>query len=67
MLEGSGFVVAPHRVMSNAHVVAGSQSVTVESNGSEHKASVVSYDPDADVSILDVPDLPAQPGRAPTP
>ena len=32
-LEGSGFVVAPDRVMSNAHVVAGSDSVSVESNG----------------------------------
>ena len=30
VLEGSGFVVAPNRVMSNAHVVAGSESVTVE-------------------------------------
>lgn len=61
VLEGSGFVVAPSRVMSNAHVVAGADSVTVEADGQTYDAFVVSYDPDADISILDVPNLPAPP------
>jgi S1-C subfamily serine protease len=61
ILEGTGFVVAANRVMSNAHVVAGSDSVTVESDGQSYDASVVSYDPNADISILDVPNLPAAP------
>lgn len=61
VLEGSGFVVAPNRVMSNAHVVAGSETVTVESDGKTYDATVVSYDPSADISILDVPNLPATP------
>ena len=61
VLEGSGFVVAPNRVMSNAHVVAGSDSVTVESDGQVYDATVVSYDPNEDISILQVPDLPARP------
>jgi S1-C subfamily serine protease len=61
VLEGSGFVVAPNRVMSNAHVVAGSDSVTVELDGQTYDAGVVSYDPDADISILDVPNLPSAP------
>lgn len=61
VLEGSGFVVAPNRVMSNAHVVAGSDSVTVEVDGQTYEADVVSYDPDADISILDVGDLPSAP------
>jgi len=61
VLEGSGFVVSPNRVMSNAHVVAGSESVTVEVDGQTYDASVVSYDPGADISILDVPDLPSPP------
>lgn len=61
VLEGTGFVVAPNRVMSNAHVVAGSASVTVESEGQVYDAAVVSYDPDEDLSILDVPNLPAMP------
>ena len=61
VLEGSGFVVAPNRVMSNAHVVAGSESVTVEVDGQTYDAEVVSYDPNADISILDVPNLPSAP------
>lgn len=61
VLEGSGFVVAPNRVMSNAHVVAGSESVTIEADGQQYNATVISYDPDADISILAVPDLPAAP------
>ncbi|HEX5144553.1 MAG TPA: acid resistance serine protease MarP, partial [Mycobacterium sp.] len=61
VLEGTGFVVANNRVMSNAHVVAGSDSVTVESMGQTYDATVVSYDPNADISILEVPDLKAQP------
>ena len=61
VLEGTGFVISPNRVMSNAHVVAGSESVTVEVDGKTYDAFVVSYDPNADISILDVPDLPASP------
>lgn len=61
VLEGTGFVIAPNRVMSNAHVVAGSDSVTVEAEGKKYDATVVSYDPSADISILDVPNLPQQP------
>ncbi|OFJ53818.1 acid resistance serine protease MarP [Mycolicibacterium grossiae] len=61
VLEGSGFVVAPNRVMSNAHVVAGSETVTVEADGQSYDATVVSYDPNADISILDVPNLPSPP------
>jgi len=61
VLEGTGFVVSGHRVMSNAHVVAGADSVTVDSNGTTYDATVVSYDPNADISILDVPNLSAPP------
>lgn len=61
-LEGSGFVVSDHTVMSNAHVVAGSNSVTVQdTDGNSHDATVVSYDPAVDIAILDVPGLPAPP------
>src|SRR6201990_3265987 len=61
VLEGTGFVVGPNRVMSNAHVVAGSDSVTVEVDGDTYDAGVVSYDPEADLSILEVPNLPSPP------
>ena len=45
--------------MSNAHVVAGANSVTVDTDGKSYDAQVVTYDPDDDISILDVPELPA--------
>jgi S1-C subfamily serine protease len=57
-LEGSGFVVAPQRVITNAHVVAGTDRVQVElSPDNLLDASVVSYDPETDVAILKVPGL----------
>jgi S1-C subfamily serine protease len=59
--EGSGFVVAPHKVMTNAHVVAGAETFSVDSERKTHAAQVVSYDPQADIAILDVPDLAAGP------
>jgi S1-C subfamily serine protease len=59
VLEGSGFVVAPNRVMSNAHVVAGAETVTVTDGQTTWDAHVVSYDPNADISILEVDGLPA--------
>lgn len=61
VLEGSGFVIAPNRVMSNAHVVAGAETVTVEVGGQTYEATVVAYDPHQDISILAVPDLPSVP------
>lgn len=65
-LEGTGFVVAPQRVMTNAHVVAGTSSTTVEVTTSSGRtrqldAQVVYYDPEVDVAVLDVPDLDEQP------
>ena len=61
VLEGSGFVLSPDRVMTNAHVVAGANSVTVEASGNPYDAAVVSYDPTVDIAILSVPNLPSGP------
>ncbi len=61
VLEGTGFVIAPTRVMTNAHVVAGSDSVAVDTGGRSYDATVISFDPKADISILAVPDLPTAP------
>jgi S1-C subfamily serine protease len=61
VLEGTGFVLSPDRVMTNAHVVAGANSVTVEASGNPYDASVVSYDPTVDIAILAVPNLPPGP------
>jgi len=61
VLEGSGFVLSPDRVMTNAHVVAGSNNVTVEASGNPYDATVVYYDPIVDIAILSVQHLPAKP------
>ncbi|MFF5991112.1 MarP family serine protease [Prauserella flavalba] len=60
-LEGSGFVVSPERVMTNAHVVAGTEEVAVETDAGRLDAHVVYYDPETDVAILAVPGLTAAP------
>jgi S1-C subfamily serine protease len=56
-LEGTGFVIAPQRVITNAHVVAGTDRVAVETSRGSLDATVVSYDPDTDVAVLKVPQL----------
>lgn len=58
-LEGSGFVIAPQRVLTNAHVVAGTDQVAVEVNSGQLDAHVVYYNSDIDLAILAVPDLTA--------
>lgn len=59
MLEGSGFVVAPERVLTNAHVVAGTEQVGVETAEGVLEASVVAYDAATDAAVLAVPGLDA--------
>ncbi|ADG86939.1 MarP family serine protease [Thermobispora bispora] len=58
-IEGTGFVYARHRVMTNAHVVAGvtEDLKVIDSTGKRHAATVVHYNPDKDVAVLFVPEL----------
>jgi S1-C subfamily serine protease len=58
-LEGSGFVYADGRVMTNAHVVAGVSDPVVRVSDTDYPANVVYYDPNIDVAVLAVPDLEA--------
>jgi S1-C subfamily serine protease len=60
-VEGSGFVYAPDRIMTNAHVVAGVGQPEVEVDGGRRPATVVLYDPDRDVAVLHVPGLGLRP------
>lgn len=62
-IEGSGFVVAPHRIVTNAHVVAGTSQVGIQVGGATLPATVVLFDPERDVAVLDVPRLIANPLR----
>ncbi|MCU1379578.1 MAG: hypothetical protein JWN29_2561 [Acidimicrobiales bacterium] len=51
--EGSGFVVGPGLVVTNAHVVAGEDRTTVfERSGRQVPATVVHFDPDRDLAVL---------------
>jgi S1-C subfamily serine protease len=54
-IEGSGFVYAPDRVMTNAHVVAGVTTPLVDVHGTSVSAKIVYYNPDLDVAVLAVP------------
>jgi S1-C subfamily serine protease len=54
-IEGSGFVYAHDRVMTNAHVVAGVSDPLVDISGSTVPGRVVYYNPDIDVAVLAVP------------
>jgi S1-C subfamily serine protease len=60
-IDGSGFVYAPDRVMTNAHVVAGVDRprVLVRGVGRAWPATVVYLDPRIDVAVLAVPGLSA--------
>jgi S1-C subfamily serine protease len=59
VLEGTGFVFGDRRVMTNAHVVGGVDEPTVQIGGEGRKydATVVLYDWERDIAVLDVPDL----------
>jgi S1-C subfamily serine protease len=61
LVDGSGFVYAPGRVMTNAHVVAGTRrlEVKIRGTGRAYPATVVYLDPDVDVAVLSVPELSA--------
>lgn len=59
--EGSGWVVSPERVVTNAHVVAGVsfEHVRILGTGHTYDARVVYFDPKRDLAVLSVPGLPA--------
>ena len=56
-IEGSGFVYSPERVMTNAHVVAGTREVQVEVGSERLDGTVVLYDSDRDLAVIYVPGL----------
>ncbi|QEO09833.1 MarP family serine protease [Protaetiibacter larvae] len=60
--SGSGFVVAPERVLTNAHVVAGVDNPIVElPDGEVLDGQVVLFDPELDIAVIAVPGLHAAP------
>jgi S1-C subfamily serine protease len=53
-IEGSGFLYSPHRLMTNAHVVAGVTEPKVRVGTRNLDATVVYYNSDIDIAVLDV-------------
>lgn len=51
-MSGSGFVVAEDYVVTNAHVVAGTNAVSLDTTLGVKKAEVVFFDPEADLAVL---------------
>lgn len=56
--EGTGWVVEPGLVVTNAHVVAGEPETRLERpDGSSVAATLVAFDPDRDLAVLSSPEL----------
>jgi S1-C subfamily serine protease len=53
-LTGSGVVVASGLVVTNAHVVAGIDAISVDAGDGRHDALPVWFDPDTDLAVLRV-------------
>jgi S1-C subfamily serine protease len=60
-IEGTGFVYAPQRLLTNAHVVAGADRVQVQTATGPLAAHVVLFDPGRDIAVLWVPGLTVRP------
>lgn len=54
---GTGFMVAPGYVVTNAHVVAGARSIVAVGSTGSQAAELVFFDPELDVALLWVPGL----------
>ncbi len=50
--EGSGFVVSPNEVVTNAHVVAGTGNISIFDSAGQHPAVVVLFNPELDIAVL---------------
>jgi S1-C subfamily serine protease len=60
--EGSGFAAAPDTIVTNAHVIAGADTIRVKRpDGEIRDATVVAFDGARDLAVLEVPDLGQQP------
>jgi S1-C subfamily serine protease len=62
-IDGSGFVFADQRVLTNAHVLAGVNEPTVTAEGKAYDAVPVYVDEETDIAVLAVPGLPQVPLR----
>ena len=59
--EGTGWVLTPGQIVTNAHVVAGADDVQVQSGDQILRARVVVFDSRRDLAVVSVPGLLAPP------
>ncbi|MFM6851325.1 MAG: MarP family serine protease, partial [Terrabacter sp.] len=57
--EGTGWVLAPGRIVTNAHVVAGADELRIEAGDQTLRARVVVFDPRRDLAVLSAPGVSA--------
>jgi S1-C subfamily serine protease len=58
-VTGTGFAINAHHIVTNAHVVAGSDEVWISFDGQleRHRAEVVLFDPELDIALVYEPDV----------
>lgn len=61
VVDGTGWVAGPDRVITNAHVVAGVPSPKVSDKNGVHETTVVLFDPANDFAVLRTRDLAGKP------
>jgi S1-C subfamily serine protease len=61
LVTGSGFVVGPGLIVTNAHVVAGINAPYVYDINGKHAATTIWFDPDLDLAVLRTSDLAGKP------
>lgn len=61
IIEGSGFVVAPDLVATNAHVIAGINNPTIVDGSRSYAGTPVYFDPELDFAVIRVNNLPYNP------
>ncbi len=54
-VTGTAELIAPNYLVTNAHVVAGAESINVELGSEEVAAKAVAFDPELDVAVLYAP------------
>ena len=57
--EGSGWVLSPGRIVTNAHVVAGADTIEVQSQRQRLRGQVIVFDARRDLAVISVPGLDA--------
>src|SRR5690625_126599 len=57
--SGSGFVSSEGFVVTNAHVIAGAETVDVQATDGTHEAAPIHFDPALDLAVLSAPSLTA--------